>query len=382
MANKLAGSGYLKLPLLAALVVALSACQEEQAQQAAAAPQMPPAAVDVVEVTPQSYQVTETLSGRVSAYRVAEIRPQVSGIILKRYFEEGTRVKAGDKLYQIDPTLYQANLESAKANLAVAEANAYSARLRADRYAELSKKSAISRQDVDDSAAQAKQAEAQIKAARAAVQTAQVNLGYTEITAPISGVISRSNITEGALVSAQQATPLTVIRQVSPVYVDVQAPAIKVMGMKKDDVSPDVTLELQDGSKFDETGTIQFADVGVDEGTGTVNVRSLFANQDGLLLPGMFVRARIASDQIDDAILIPQKAVTRNPDGSTTVLVVDDTNTVQLRPVVVTRAVDNQWVVTSGLSEGQRVIVAGLQKVQPGAKAAPNTVAAHSEAQH
>ena len=381
MANKLAGSGYLKLPLLAALVVALSACQEEQAQQAAA-PQMPPAAVDVVEVTPQSYQVTETLSGRVSAYRVAEIRPQVSGIILKRYFEEGTRVKAGDKLYQIDPTLYQANLESAKANLAVAEANAYSARLRADRYAELSKKSAISRQDVDDSAAQAKQAEAQIKAARAAVQTAQVNLGYTEITAPISGVISRSNITEGALVSAQQATPLTVIRQVSPVYVDVQAPAIKVMGMKKDDVSPDVTLELQDGSKFDETGTIQFADVGVDEGTGTVNVRSLFANQDGLLLPGMFVRARIASDQIDDAILIPQKAVTRNPDGSTTVLVVDDTNTVQLRPVVVTRAVDNQWVVTSGLSEGQRVIVAGLQKVQPGAKAAPNTVAAHSEAQH
>ncbi|WP_028293060.1 efflux RND transporter periplasmic adaptor subunit [Oceanobacter kriegii] len=382
MANKLAGSGYLKLPLLAALVVALSACQEEQAQQAAAAPQMPPAAVDVVEVTPQSYQVTETLSGRVSAYRVAEIRPQVSGIILKRYFEEGTRVKAGDKLYQIDPTLYQANLESAKANLAVAEANAYSARLRADRYAELSKKSAISRQDVDDSAAQAKQAEAQIKAARAAVQTAQVNLGYTEITAPISGVISRSNITEGALVSAQQATPLTVIRQVSPVYVDVQAPAIKVMGMKKDDVSPDVTLELQDGSKFDETGTIQFADVGVDEGTGTVNVRSLFANQDGLLLPGMFVRARIASDQIDDAILIPQKAVTRNPDGSTTVLVVDDTDTVQLRPVVVTRAVDNQWVVTSGLSEGQRVIVAGLQKVQPGAKAAPNTVAAHSEAQH
>ena len=382
MANKLAGSGYLKLPLLAALVVALSACQEEQAQQAAAAPQMPPAAVDVVEVTPQSYQVTETLSGRVSAYRVAEIRPQVSGIILKRYFEEGTRVKAGDKLYQIDPTLYQANLESAKANLAVAEANAYSARLRADRYAELSKKSAISRQDVDDSAAQAKQAEAQIKAARAAVQTAQVNLGYTEITAPISGVISRSNITEGALVSAQQATPLTVIRQVSPVYVDVQAPAIKVMGMKKDDVSPDVMLELQDGSKFDETGTIQFADVGVDEGTGTVNVRSLFANQDGLLLPGMFVRARIASDQIDDAILIPQKAVTRNPDGSTTVLVVDDTDTVQLRPVVVTRAVDNQWVVTSGLSEGQRVIVAGLQKVQPGAKAAPNTVAAHSEAQH
>jgi len=379
MANKFPGSGYLKVPFLAALVLALSACQEEQAQQAAA-PQMPPAAVDVVTVAPQSYQVTETLAGRVTAYRVAEIRPQVSGIILKRFFEEGTRVKAGDKLYQIDPTLYKANLESAKANLAVAEANAYSARLKADRYAELSKKSAISRQDVDDSSALAKQAEAQIQAARAAVQTAQVNLGYTEITAPISGVISRSNITEGALVSAQQATPLTVIRQVSPVYVDVQAPAIKVMGMKKEDVSPDVSLEMQDGSKFAETGTIQFADVSVDEGTGTVNVRSLFKNENRALMPGMFVRARIAADNIDSAILVPQRSVTRNPDGSTTVMMVNDSNVVEVRPVVVTRAVDDMWVVTSGLSEGQRVIVSGLQKARPGATVAPNDVSANSEA--
>ncbi|WP_221796870.1 efflux RND transporter periplasmic adaptor subunit [Oceanobacter mangrovi] len=382
MGRKYAGSGYLKLPLMAALVVTLSACQEEKAAPAAAAQQMPPPAVDVVTVSAQSFQLTDTLAGRVTAYRVAEIRPQVNGIILRRFFEEGTSVKAGDKLYQIDPTLYQANLESAKASLAVAEANAYSARLKADRYAELSKKSAISRQDVDDSSAAALQAEAQVKAAKAAVESARVNLGYTEITAPISGVISRSTITEGSLVSAQQASPLTVIRQTSPVYVDVQAPALSVVKMQQESVSANVALEMQDGSVLAETGKIQFADVGVDQGTGTVNVRSIFENKNHALMPGMFVRARIAVDHVDSAILVPQRGVSRNPDGSTTVMLVDENNTVQMRPVVVTRAVGDQWLVASGLSEGQRVIVSGLQKIKPGIPVSPNPVSAGTEAGH
>ncbi len=367
---------YLKLPILATVIFGLTACHEEQASAAAPAQQMPPPAVEVVTLQPQSYKVTETLTGRVAAYRVAEIRPQVNGIILKRFFEEGTRVDAGDKLYQIDPTLYQANLESAKAQLSVAEANAYAARLKADRYATLKITSAISRQDVDDSAAAAKQAEAQVEAAKASVRSAEINLGYTEITAPISGIISRSNITEGALVSAQQSSALTVIRQVRPVYVDVQAPAIKVSSLNQNDALPDVELELQDGSAFNEIGKIQFADVGVDEGTGTVGLRTIFENKSAKLLPGMFVRAHITSEEIENAMLVPQKAVIRNPDGSTVVMVVDEQNLVQMRPVVTTRAVGNRWVVTSGLSAGQSVIVSGLQKIQPGIPVTPSLVTA------
>ena len=383
MGIKYLGSGYLKIPLLAVLLAGLTACHDEQNSPAAAAPQMPPPAVDVVTMKPQSYQVTVTLPGRVVANRVAEIRPQVTGIILKRYFKEGTEVQAGDKLYQIDPTLYQAKLESAKAQLAVDEANAYAARLKANRYDTLTKTSAISRQDVDDSDAAAKQADAEVKAAKADVRTAEVNLGYTEITAPISGIISRSTITEGALVSAEQTSPLTVIRQVSPVFVDVQAPAIEVSEMRQKAVSPDVTLELQDGSKFSEVGKIQFADVGVDEGTGTVDLRTIFDNKSGNLLPGMFVRAHLVTEKIDNAMLVPQQAVVRNPDGSTVVMVVDDQSKVQMRPVVTTRAVGDKWVVTSGLSAGERVIVSGLQKIKPGIPVTPNAVEADNKtAQH
>ncbi|MDO6683740.1 MULTISPECIES: efflux RND transporter periplasmic adaptor subunit [unclassified Oceanobacter] len=378
MGRHQAGSGYLKLPLLAALVLTLSACQEEQ-QASAAAPQMPPTGVDVVQLAPQSFELTDTLAGRVTAYRVAEIRPQVSGIILKRFFNEGATVKAGDKLYQIDPTLYEAELASARAQLAVAEANAYSARLKAERYKELSRTSAISRQDVDDSEALWKQSEAQIKLAEAAVRSAEINLGYTKITAPISGVISRSSITEGALVSDAQDSALTVIRQISPIYVDVQSPATKVMGIKSADVSQDVSLSLQDGTTFAETGKIQFTDVGVDQGTGTVNIRTLFENTDGLLLPGMFVRANIAYDQVENALLVPQQAVSRNPDSTTTVMVVGADNVVQPRAVVVTRAVGDQWLIQSGLQADEQVVVAGLQKIKAGATVAPNLINAPAE---
>ncbi|MCY0967147.1 efflux RND transporter periplasmic adaptor subunit [Parathalassolituus penaei] len=367
--------GFYRLPLLGAMLLSLAACQQgEQGKAGAAAMQMPPAGVDVVTVATQPLELSDTLPGRVSAYRVAEIRPQVSGIIRKRFFEEGAFVKAGDKLYQIDPALYQAALASAEAQLAVAEANAYSARVKAERYKALSKTSAISKQEVDDSEAASKQADAQIKAARAAVRSAEVNLGYTEITAPISGVISRSLYTEGALVSAQQSTALTIIRQISPVYVDVQSPAESFLQLKHSDAAK-VLLELKNGSTMAEEGKLQFADVGVDEGTGMVNVRVLFQNEDRSLLPGMFVRARLVTETLDAAMLVPQQSVQRNPNGSTTVMLVNDANQVEARPVELGQAVGDKWLVRSGLNGGEKVILSGLQKAAPGATVNPNPVA-------
>lgn len=375
MGRMITRPGFYRLPLLGAMLLSLAACQQgEQGKAGAAAMQMPPAGVDVVTVATQPLELSDTLPGRVSAYRVAEIRPQVSGIIRKRFFEEGAFVKAGDKLYQIDPALYQAALASAEAQLAVAEANAYSARVKAERYKALAKTSAISKQEVDDSEAASKQANAQIQAARAAVRSAQVNLGYTEITAPISGVISRSLYTEGALVSAQQSTALTVIRQISPVYVDVQSPAESFLQLKNSDAAK-VLLELKNGSTMAEEGKLQFADVGVDEGTGMVNVRVLFQNEDRSLLPGMFVRARLVTETLDAAMLVPQQAVLRNPNGSTTVMLVNDANQVEARPVELGQAVGDKWLVRSGLNGGEKVILSGLQKAAPGATVNPNPVA-------
>ena len=231
------------IAVVSALLTVLAGCSEQEAGGAQGAQSQPPA-VGYITVSSQRLELTDTLPGRVSAYRTAEIRPQVNGIILERFFDEGAHVNEGDKLYQIDPTLYKANVESAKAQLAVAKANAYAANLTAKRYKELATKSAISDQEVDDSEANAKQADAQVKAAEAALRTAQVNLSYTEITAPISGIIGRSTITEGALVSAQQANPLTVIRQLQPTYVDIKRPAASLIRMKNPDLSRDVTVEL------------------------------------------------------------------------------------------------------------------------------------------
>ena len=346
-----------------ALLAGLSGCSEQQAGPQAG-PQMPPPGVGVVTLSSERLELTDTLPARVSAYRTAEIRPLVSGIILQRFFSEGATVKAGDKLYQIDPTLYEAELASAKANLAVAEANAYTARLKAKRFKELARKSAISAQEVDDSDALAKQAAAQVKAAQAAVRAAQINLGYTKITAPISGVIGRSTITEGALVSAQQATALTIIRQLSPVYVDIKRPAASLLQMKNPELSRDVRVALDDGTQFGETGKLQFADVSVDEGTGTINLRALFQNDAAALLPGMFVRAEVPSTLIDDAILVPQQAVVRQATGQTMAWVVGDDNKAQMRNIVVTRAIGNQWLLQSGLQAGERVVISGIQKLQ------------------
>lgn len=364
--------------LLIAALTAIAGCSDQNA--AGTGMQMPPPAVEVITLKTQALELTDLLPGRVTAYRSAEIRPQVNGIITKRFFEEGATVKAGDKLYQIDPSLYQAALASAEAQLAIAEANAYAAQLKAERYKQLSQNMAVSQQELDDSEATAKQAAAQVQAANAAVRSARVNLGYTLIRAPIPGVISRSNITEGALVSALQANALTTIRQLSPVYVDIQRPATSLMAMKSADLSRAVTLELDDGSAFGETGELQFADISVDPGTGTVNVRALFKNSDNLLLPGMFVRANVPNTRVENALLVPQRAVARQGSAVTTAFVVSADNIVEVRTVDVSRAIGDQWLVKNGLQAGDRVIVSGLQKIQAGIPVTPEDITDRSNA--
>ncbi|MGN5181983.1 efflux RND transporter periplasmic adaptor subunit [Aeromonas veronii] len=347
---------------------------------------MPPAAVNVVTLQSGPLMLTTELTGRSAPLRVAEVRPQVSGIILKRLFTEGRDVKAGDLLYQIDPAVYQAAVASAKANLAKAEANEQSARLKAQRYQELLKVKSISRQDYDDADASWKQAKAEIMASKAALRTAEINLGYTRITAPISGRIGKSAVTEGALVTAQQADSLTAIQQLDPMYVDVRQSTADLLRLKRlvaegkltqdEQKGAKVTFQLEDGTTYGEEGSLQFSDVTVDETTGMVALRVIVPNPAHLLLPGMFMRATLQEGERAKGLLVPQTAVTRTPNGGATVLVVTADNKVDLRNVQLGRIVDTSWVVESGLNAGERVIVAGLQKVRPGAVVNPAEQAA------
>ncbi|WP_033137074.1 efflux RND transporter periplasmic adaptor subunit [Aeromonas finlandensis] len=337
---------------------------------------MPPAAVNVVTLQTSPLMLTTELTGRSAPLRVAEVRPQVSGIILKRLFTEGSDVKAGDLLYQIDPALYQAAVASAKANLAKAQANEQSARLKAKRYQELLKVNSISRQDYDDADASWKQAQAEIMASKAALRSAEINLGYTRITAPISGRIGTSAVTEGALVTAQQADSLTAIQQLDPMYVDVRQSTADLLRLKRlvaegkltqdEQKGAKVTFQLEDGSTYGEEGSLQFSDVTVDETTGMVTLRVIVPNPTHLLLPGMFMRATLQEGERAQGLLVPQTAVTRTPNGGATVMVVTADNKVELRNVQLSRIVGSNWVVESGLTSGERVIVAGLQKVRPG----------------
>lgn len=343
--------------------------------------EMPPAAVDVVTLHAAPLQLMSELTGRTAPLRVAEVRPQVNGIILKRLFTEGSDVKAGQLLYQIDPAVYQAAVASAKANLAKAQANEQSARLKAQRYAELVKVKAISRQEYDDADAAWKQQVAEIGAAKAALQSANINLAYTRITAPISGRIGKSAVTEGALVTAQQADSLTSISQLDPMYVDVRQSTADLLRLKRQVAAGKLTqgkqdgakvsFQLEDGSQYGEQGTLQFSDVTVDETTGMVTLRVLVPNPHDLLLPGMFMRATLQEGERPEGLLVPQTAVTRTPKGGATVMVVTADNKVELREVQLSRVVGDSWVVESGLKAGEKVIVAGLQKVKPGALVAP-----------
>ena len=336
-----------------------------------------PPEVEVVTLAPESVSLSEELPGRTTAFRIAEVRPQVSGIILKRHFEEGTEVKAGQLLYKIDPAVYQAAFDSARAALARAEASENSARLKAERYRKRVDRKAVSDQDQVETEAAWKQAQAEIAAARAAVDSARINLAYTDVKAPISGRIGKSEVTEGALVTAQQAGALATIQQLDPMYIDVSQSSVELLRLKKEvasgqlqvdaDGKARVSVLLEDGSAYSHPGQLEFADVTVTASTGTVTLRVLAANPDNVLLPGMFVRARLERGQRPDAILAPQVAVTRDIKGIAQALVVNKESVVELRRLVTGQVIDDMVVIESGLQAGDRVIVAGLQKVRPGA---------------
>lgn len=337
----------------------------------------PPAEVTVFTVKTEPLTFTKDLPGRTSAVRVAEIRPQVSGIVVKRLFKEGGNVSAGQQLYQIDPAPFQAAYDSAQAELMRAEANLQSAAPKAERYAGLVDAGGVSRQEYDDAVTALAQAKAAVAAAKAAVTAAKINLDYTKVFSPISGHIGKSSVTEGALVTANQASALATVQQLDSIYVDVSQSAEEVMKLRRM-VTEDGTLgssaevELLIGTKtYAHKGVMQFSDVTVDETTGMVQLRVLFPNPERELLPGLFVKARIGQAKDDAAVLIPQQTAVRNSDGSVIVWAVDAENTVNPRPVQVSDAVGNRWLVNSGLQPGDRIVVEGLQKIRPGAKVNP-----------
>ena len=381
---------FLTLAAAATLTLALAGCKEPvQAGGPMAA--AGPVEVGVIEIAPQSLAVTTELPGRTAAYRVAEVRPQVSGIVLKRFFREGSDVKAGDQLYQIDPATYQAALDSAKADLQKAEANLQAARNKEMRYRDLTKRSVTSKQDYDDVLASLKQNEAQVAAAKAALDLARINLDYTKVFAPISGRIGKSAFTEGALVTANQATALATIQQLDPIYVDVTQTASQLMRLRQDMESgrirpsepgkiPVILFLGSPEDPYHQRGELQFSDVTVDPGTSSVQLRAVFPNPDLNLLPGLFVRARVEQGVAEGAITVPQSSVARAPDGSAQVWVVGDDNKVTLRTIKAERTIGNSWLVSEGLNPGDRVVAEGLQKVRPGAEVKPvpakSTVAA------
>ena len=340
-----------------AVAVFLAGCQEEAAPPAQQKP-----TVGVVTLQAEPFAVTTELPGRTRAYRIAEVRPQVNGIIQKRLFTEGSDVKAGQQLYQIDPSVYEATLKSAQASVA-------SSKSLADRYAELVKDQAVSKQAYDEARAASLQAEAELERAR-------IDLRYTKVLAPISGRIGRSAVTEGALVSNGQEQELATIQQLDPIYVDVTQPARDLLALRRDlaegrlqkagENAAKVTLMLEDGSDYGHEGKLEFSEVTVDPGTGSVTLRAVFPNPDKVLLPGMFVHAQLVAGMKSEAILVPQQGVTRNAKGEPTAMVVNAENKVELRTIKTERAVGNRWLVGDGLQPGDRVITEGLQFIQPG----------------
>jgi membrane fusion protein, multidrug efflux system len=336
-----------------------------------------PPEVAVVTMNPQQLVITTELTGRTSANLVAEVRPQVGGIIQKRLFTEGADVKAGQVLFQIDPAHFQAVYDNARAALGRSEANLSAIRLRAERMRELVADKAVSQQEYDDAVAALKQNQADIQFWKATLDTARINLKYSSVTAPISGRIGKSNITAGALVTANQPLPLATIQQLDPMYVDVPQSSAEGLRLRRrvaeghlhrdGQAREKVRLILEDGTKYPWEGALQFRDVTVDPTTGSVILRVVFPNPKGILLPGMFVRAVVEEGVSKDALLVPQQAVSRDPKGNPLVLVVDAGGKVLQRKLTIDRAIGNQWLVSEGLAPGERVIVEGTQKVKPGA---------------
>ncbi|EDC5189385.1 multidrug efflux RND transporter periplasmic adaptor subunit AcrA [Salmonella enterica] len=366
--------------------LALTGCDDKQDQQGGQ--QMPE--VGVVTLKTEPLQITTELPGRTVAYRIAEVRPQVSGIILKRNFVEGSDIEAGVSLYQIDPATYQATYDSAKGDLAKAQAAANIAELTVKRYQKLLGTQYISKQEYDQALADAQQATAAVVAAKAAVETARINLAYTKVTSPISGRIGKSSVTEGALVQNGQASALATVQQLDPIYVDVTQSSNDFLrlkqelangSLKQENGKAKVDLVTSDGIKFPQSGTLEFSDVTVDQSTGSITLRAIFPNPDHTLLPGMFVRARLQEGTKPTALLVPQQGVTRTPRGDATVLVVGADNKVETRQIVASQAIGDKWLVTDGLKAGDRVVVSGLQKVRPGAQVKVQEITADNKQQ-
>ncbi|OOC11944.1 efflux transporter periplasmic adaptor subunit [Dickeya dadantii] len=374
-------------PLAAMLIfsggLVLTGCDNNASQEGAHQGGAPE--VGIVTIKSQTLNIITELPGRTSAYRIAEVRPQVNGIILKRNFVEGSDVKAGTSLYQIDPATYQAQYNNAKAALVQAQANAEIARLTVNRYKPLLGTNYVSKQDYDQAVATARQTEASVAAAKATLDNAQISLNYTRVTAPITGRVGKSTVTEGALVSNAQTTALTTIQQLDPIYVDVTQSTNDFLRLKKElengtlqqtNGKANVQLTLDNGTRYSQPGTLEFSDVTVDETTGSITLRAVFPNPDHNLLPGMFVRAQLDSGVTPNAILVPQQGVSRTPRGDATVMLVGEGDKVEVHSITTGKAIGDKWLVTSGVKPGDRIILTGLQKIRPGMQVKAQEVAA------
>lgn len=367
------GNTY-SLWLTMAIAITLSACGGDT--QEAATPPAPE--VGFTTIKPDTVVLESELPGRTASYKTAEVRPQVSGLVEERLFEEGEMVKKGQALYRIDKRVYSAQYASAQANLERARAQLKIQEVRHERLDKLRQRNAVSQQEFDESKALTAELKAQVAASNAALESARINLDYTTVKAPIDGQIGRSSVSAGALVTANQPDALATIRQLDPIYVDITQSAAKLRQLRQSiadghlSVSDEtVTLLFEDGSPYHEKGKLQFAEVAVNESTGSVTLRALFGNPDGVLLPGMYVRAGVPEGKVSNAILIPQKALRRDPRGNASVFLLDEDNAVVSQAVVANRTVGNRWLVTEGLNADDRLIVDGVQRIQPGVTTNP-----------
>ena len=355
--------------------LALVGCSKDpkDGQQAAAQQQMPPTEVGVVVAQPQSVEQSVELSGRTTAFEISEVRPQASGVVLKRLFAEGSYVREGQALYEIDSSTNRATVDNAKAAIARAEANLGVLRVKEGRYRQLVGSNAISKQEYDDIVAQVRLAEADLNANRATLRNAEINLGYSTVRAPISGQTSRSSVTAGALVTANQADPLVTIQRLDPIYVDINQSSAELLRLRQqlsqgslnNSNNTKVKLKLEDGSYYPVEGRLAFADASVNPETGTVTLRAVFPNKDHLLLPGMFATAQIVQGEVPNAFLIPQAALTRTPTGQAIAMLADAQNKIVSRPVTTAGVQGANWIVTEGLNPGDKVVVDGIAKVKP-----------------
>ncbi|GAL47062.1 MULTISPECIES: efflux RND transporter periplasmic adaptor subunit [Citrobacter] len=362
----------LLIPLFFSSVI-ITACDNKPAVKTAMEPE-----VGVVTLAPSSVNIKSELPGRAVSFEIAEIRPQVGGIIIKRNFIEGDKVSKGESLYQIDPAPLQARLDAARGALAKAQATANNVRLTLNRQSALIKSNYVSRQDYDTTRSQLNEAEANVAVAKADLEQATINLRYANVTSPIEGISGKSSVTVGALVTANQGNALVTVQRLDPIYVDLTQSVQDFLRLKEEKASGKIAqqkgkipveLMLENGKPYRYTGTLEFSDPAVDETTGSVTLRAVFPNPEGEILPGMYVTALLDEGSQQNVLMVPQQGITHNDQGKATALILDQENVVQLREINAVKAVGNQWLVTTGLHPGDRVIVSGLQRIRPGIKA-------------